>query len=392
MLELLFYLLFAIGLLGFLWPYLFYPLIISLLSRFVKKPVCYDSNFRPSITVLIPCYNEERVIESKIRNTLELDYPKDRLQIIVIDSGSKDATSEIAKRFKEVKLLVEDERHGKGSAINLALDYAIGEVIVVTDADAYLAKDALSVLGKCFSDPKVGIVGGKVLAKQISSASKEGTSFLRAYEDFLSEKETCIDSTVNLGGELLAIRANLARVDELSLAEDFDCILNARSKGYRVILDSLASAWEYAPVEKSEIVVQKKRVMIGGLQCLYNYRHLIFNPRYGFFGLLILPSHKLLQLVNNFMLLLVFFSSFAVYLLTANTLMLLFLILETSFLLLSIFSYFAKLNFTPFIQMRYFILIQYSLFGAWGDFILRRYSVKWERITSKRLPEKQINV
>jgi hypothetical protein len=88
------------------------------------------------------------------------------------------------------------------------------------------------------------------------------------------------------------------------------------------------------------------------------------------------------------MLLLVFFSSLAAYLLTANSFMLAFLISETFFLLLGFFSYIAKLNFTPFVQFRYFILIQYALFEAWRDFLLRRYNVKWERITSKRLPER----
>jgi poly-beta-1,6-N-acetyl-D-glucosamine synthase len=379
--------LFALGLLGFFWPYLFYPLIISLLSRFVKNSVHSDPDFKPNITVLIPCFNEGRVIASKLKNTLELDYPKEQMQIIVVDSGSTDGTSQIVKEYDTVKLLIQEERCGKASGINFALSHATGDIVVVTDADAYLEKNALSVIGKHFSDPTVGVVGGKILAKQISNATKEGTSFLRAYEDFLGVRESHVDSTVNLGGELLAIRKELAKVDEWSLAEDFDCILNARSKGYRVILDPSALAWEYAPAKKSEIIVQKKRVMIGGIQCLSNYKRLILNPKYGYFGFLILPSHKVLQLVNNFMLMLVFFSSIAFYVLTGSGLMFAFLILESLFLFLCVFSYFSKIDSSPIVQLRYFALMQYALSLAWINFVLKRYNVKWERVDSKRQAE-----
>lgn len=184
----------------------------------------------------------------------------------------------------------------------------------------------------------------------------------------------------------MTIRKNLANVDESSLAEDLDCILNARSKGFRVIEDQKATAWEYAPTEERDIYIQKKRIIIGAIQSLVKYKRLLFNPKYGFFGTLILPGHKLSQILNTFFLSLIVLSSMLLYLATPNLILLIFLALEVLFFTLCAITYYLKkLNSLIFSYFRYFTLIQISLVSAWLDYFKGSYSVKWEKADSKRI-------
>jgi cellulose synthase/poly-beta-1,6-N-acetylglucosamine synthase-like glycosyltransferase len=383
---------FAISLLGFLWPYAFYPFILSVLSSIINNKVVKDANFFPEVTLLVPCFNEENVIRSKLQNSLKIDYPKDLLQILVVDSGSTDRTNQIVSEYTDSKinLIRQTQRCGKGSGINFALKYATGKIIVVTDADAYLNKESLrSILGY-FADPQVGVVGGKIFTKNnYDSAETNGTTFLRRFENYLANHESTIDSTVNVGGELLAMRKELAAVDENNLAEDFDCVLNARAMGYRVLYDENATAWEHSPTTYSDIIIQKKRVTIGTIQNLAKYRKMLFSPRFGLFGLLFLPSHKLMQILNCFFLAIVFSSSILLYLLTHDIIVGYFLIFEIVLLIMSCVSWAFKLNKGPFTFLRFFIIIQISLIAGWRDYFSKDYNVRWDKINSKRLPLEQ---
>jgi len=322
-----------------------------------------------------------------------LDYPKEKLQVIVIDSGSNDGTQDLVRKtdaFTPVELLTQEKRCGKASGINFALEHATGEIIIVTDADAYLNKNALRCLGRHFFDPKVGIVGGRIFTKQAChQAETDGTSFLRTFEDFLSEKESAVDSACNIGGELMAIRCNLAKVDEKSLAEDFDCLLNARSQGYSVIFDNDATAWEHAPTESSDVIVQKKRVIIGGIQSVLKYKRMILNPQFGFFGVAILPGHKISQLLNHLFFFLSVIFSVCFFIITSSSFMSVFLLaLEIILLCIALYAFLANKPIFPFTYVKFFIELQSALVMAWCNYFSGKYSVNWEKINSKRLPEK----
>lgn len=211
MLLIILYIIFGISVFGLFWTYAGYPAFIWLLSKIIKKEHKYGENYQPNVSIIIPCYNEEKVIEKKLKNTLELEHPKEKFQIMVVDSASTDRTREIVEKFKDkgVELVTQNERKGKGSGINFALNFVKNDIVIITDANAYLNKDAIKHLVKHLSDPKIGIVGGKKFAKKVYSvAESEGTDFLNKYEDFLLLHENIVDSSVNFGGKFLQCGKN----------------------------------------------------------------------------------------------------------------------------------------------------------------------------------------
>jgi cellulose synthase/poly-beta-1,6-N-acetylglucosamine synthase-like glycosyltransferase len=252
-----------------------------------------------------------------------------------------------------------------------------------------LNKESLKNIVGYFADPKVGIVGGKIFTKSsYDSAETSGTSVLRNFENYLARHESIIDSTVNVGGELLAVRKELAAVDENNLAEDLDCVLNARMKGYRVLYDDIASAWEHSPTTGSDIIIQKKRVTIGTIQNLSKYRRMLFSFRFGLFGFFFLPSHKLMQILNCYFLTIIFFSSLLLYATTYNALIGCFFFFQLIMLFFSGASWIFKLNKGPFALLMFFSMLQISLVTAWRDYFFGNYNVKWDKINSKRMPMK----
>jgi len=125
-----------------------------------------DYSYQPYMTIIVPAYNEEQVIKRRIENLLCQDYPEDKFEIIVIDSGSTDYTSKIAKGFEKdnsnVRVIEEGARKGKASAINLGKSYARGEIILVTDANTIFDANALREIAPHFKNPKIGAVGGRL--------------------------------------------------------------------------------------------------------------------------------------------------------------------------------------------------------------------------------------
>ena len=137
-------LLFWASLWGILYTYFGYPVLIFLLAKMIRKPEAYQA-FQPAVTLLIAAYNEETVIEEKIKNSLTINYPKELFQILIITDGSADKTPEIAKRYINygIEILHEPERRGKMAAINRALPNARGEIVVFSDANNYYQSDTI---------------------------------------------------------------------------------------------------------------------------------------------------------------------------------------------------------------------------------------------------------
>jgi cellulose synthase/poly-beta-1,6-N-acetylglucosamine synthase-like glycosyltransferase len=286
-----------------------------------------------------------------------------------------------------VELIFQEKRCGKASGVNFALKHSIGDIIVISDSDARLEKNALTHMMRFFSDDKVGIVGGELFTKSnVLTAETQGTGFLRSFESFLAQKENLVDSAVNIGGELMAFRKELGELDVSNLAEDLDCVLNARIRGYRIIQDSKAVAWEFSPTTEIDVISQKRRITVGTLQNLFKYRKMLYNPNYGLFGLLIFPGHKLFQVLNPFFILLVFVFSLILYSLNNSTSVSILLIVLCTTGLIFFLSFILKINRKPFSFFRYFVIIQVSVVKAWYDFLRKKYTVNWEMARSKRTP------
>lgn len=289
-------LLICIGLV--VYHYLLYPALIIGLAHL--RPASHrvpDSSFAPRITLVIAAYNEERVIAAKLHNTFALDYPPDRLEIIVVSDGSTDHTPEITSRFgaQGVISMHQPERRGKTAALNRAVDGASGEIIVFSDANNDFSPNALRELVKHFADRSIG---GACGVKRIKPASERqasmGDSLYWKYESAIKLAEGRLRSITNADGEIFAMRCSLYRpVDEKIINDDAQLTIDIVRQGYRVIYEPAAQSHEYASVSIRDDFFVKVRMVAGGFQTVKeNWRFLLLPRSWFAFTFL---SHKLLR-------------------------------------------------------------------------------------------------
>ncbi|HEY9487618.1 MAG TPA: glycosyltransferase, partial [Chryseosolibacter sp.] len=201
--------LFWTGLLIIFYTYLGYGLIIHLLSK-LKRPrepvVQVPDNDLPEVTLLVAAYNEEQCIGKKIENTLNLDYPKDKLSIFFVTDGSTDNTPGIVKKFHAVKLFHDLQRKGKIHAVNRVMKFIITPIVVFSDANTLLNPSAIKNLVKHYQDPRIGGVAGekRIYKNSEDNASGSGEGFYWKYESFLKKKDAMVYSIVGAAGELFS--------------------------------------------------------------------------------------------------------------------------------------------------------------------------------------------
>ena len=186
-----------------------YPLVLLVLGRVLRRPVA-RGDVTPDVSLLVAAYNEAGVIEAKVRNALALDYPEDRLEIVVASDGSRDDTAEIVRRLadgRRVRLFDYPSNRGKLHVLNDTVPHLRGEVVAFSDASSMLAPDALRRLVRSFADPKVGAVSGvyRVTKREEAAHGKQEDLYWR-YETFLKLKEAAIGSVLGAHGSLYAVR------------------------------------------------------------------------------------------------------------------------------------------------------------------------------------------
>jgi len=257
----------------------------------------------PSVSVVVPTYDEEDTIVHRLRNLMEQDYPS--MEIIVVDGASEDRTVKLIKKFVknhnlDVKLITEDERRGKASALNEALKHCSGEIVVTTDADTIWDKDTLRKALSNFSDPRVGCVTGRqiLLNPNQSLATKIEKSYRNVYE-VLRVGESVMDSTPIFHGEISCFRRSLVEnVSEDSMADDSELALKIRKKGFRSIYDPGAVFYEYAPPTFKSRLTQKLRRGQGLIQMFLRERGILFNKKYEKFGAFIFPAEFFMHVIS----------------------------------------------------------------------------------------------
>jgi cellulose synthase/poly-beta-1,6-N-acetylglucosamine synthase-like glycosyltransferase len=240
------------------------------------------------VSIVIPTYNEEMTIIMKLNNTLELTYPKKYLEIVIVDC-SDDRTPELVEDYfrdrGDVKLVLdhEDERKGLPYGLNKGYSMAAGDIIVKTDCDSMLDKDALKCALSSFEDEKIGCVTGR--AVPIGSKSEVSYRDLNAKIQLL---ESRIDSTIIAHGPFTAFRKRLLqKIDDDSLADDSELSLKIRTQGYRSILNPEAIFYEKTSEEGRE--EQKVRRASGLVRLMWRNKTLFLNPKYGLYGLVVFP-------------------------------------------------------------------------------------------------------
>jgi biofilm PGA synthesis N-glycosyltransferase PgaC len=251
----------------------------------------------PSVSLLIAAYNEERVLESKLANSLALDYPGDRLQIIVVADGSDDDTAAIGMRHRSmgVELLHRPERRGKTAALNRGVAKATGEVVVFSDANNVFDAGALRKLVRHFRNPQVGgVCGAKHVYESNDRDSSVGDGLYWRYESALKLAESRLGSVTTADGEIFAIRRHLyVPLDERLINDDAAITFEILAQGRRVLYEPQARSFEHASIRIADDFNVKVRMVSGGFQTLgFYWRFLLRPPR---IFTLAFCSHKLLR-------------------------------------------------------------------------------------------------
>lgn len=295
------------------WTYFGYPLLMLIWARLSPKTILKDESSFPSITLLIPAFNEADVIRRKIENSLALDYPASLLQIIVIDDDSDDTTAEIVGEYvdKGVLLITKPQRSGKMSSVNMGFEEATGEIVVLSDASPSYDIDALRLLGRSFADPSIGVVVGTLAIWDAENAVAKSAGLYWKYESALRRWESRTGSTVAVHGNMFAIRRELYQPLETSTINDeFSIAMEVIRQGYRVVYEPEAVSYDEASSNMEDEFNRRVRINAGRYQALFSSGYLNAPSLEVGFRLF---SHKLLRpLAPILMILLLTLNSLAV--------------------------------------------------------------------------------
>ena len=268
--------LFWISLLLCIYTYVGYGLILYIMVR-VKRlfmgapepPTLPADDDLPEVTFLICAYNEEDVVEEKMKNTNAIDYPAGLLHIMWVNDGSTDSTNERLKAYPNVEIVYRPERRGKTAALNHGISEVKTEITVLTDANTMVNREAIREIVRCFQDPSVGCVAGekRVMARTEGDVAAEGEGLYWKYESALKRLDSELFSAMGAAGELNAIRTKLyTPMPENALLDDFVMSMRMVDAGYRIAYTSKAYAMEYGSASLEEESKRKRRIAAGGLQ------------------------------------------------------------------------------------------------------------------------------
>ncbi len=278
------------------YTYIGYPLFVYAVSRLLPKSVI-RADFAPTVTVLITAYNEERDIRAKLENTLLIDYPPEKLEILVASDCSSDGTDKIVKEFaaKNVKLHRQNERLGKTSAQNAAVEKAAGEIILFSDATTMYERGVLRAMLPNFADPTVGCVAGKLIYVDDSSSTVgKGAKGYWNYETFLKESESRACSLIGASGCLYAVRKSAYRAMYPEACSDFLICTVLYRQGLRSIYEPTAVCTEETNRQTDKEMRMRVRVISQTYTDLWR-NITIMNPfLYGFFAVELI-SHKVMR-------------------------------------------------------------------------------------------------
>jgi cellulose synthase/poly-beta-1,6-N-acetylglucosamine synthase-like glycosyltransferase len=385
-----------------IWQFVGYPLFMAVLALYYNKNELKDYTYQPYISIVVPTYNEESAIGKRIYNLFELNYPKDRYEIIVVDSGSNDGTADIVKKIHAenssnnvpLKLVVENERRGKASAINLGKRYANGDIVLVTDANCLFNLDVLREIGPHFNDPKVGAVGGRYVVLTPSNAITLSEEYRWDIEYLMLRGESVLDSAAFFHGEINAWRKDLVDADVRMLSEDLDMCVSIRKKGYRVIYEPGAVVYELAPATSIDQFKKRKRTGIGTIQNIFKHITYFLPPK-DLYALIIFPSHKTIPMLSPFLFLAVailYLLAWNISIIAIHFLLTLLIFIILLIILMSVKSMLIEnrspkqhlsLLFIP--RVVYYVLLnEYIILSAWLGYFFGSYSVLWDKVESTR--------
>ncbi|MCR9013043.1 glycosyltransferase family 2 protein [Gabonibacter chumensis] len=284
-----------------LYTYIGYGILLYLLVKIKEKrhPIqpLYLQKPVPTATLLIAAYNEEDIVDLKMENCNQLNYPKDKLNIVWVTDGCTDNTNLKLAKYPEITVLYVPERKGKTAALNRGMQYIHTPFTVFTDANTMLNQEAIREILTPFSDPVVGCVAGekRIVVEDKDNAAAGGEGFYWRYESKLKSWDSRLYSTVGAAGELFAIRTSLFEtMPEDTLLDDFVLSMSIASQGYKIAYRDSAYAIESASADIGNEQKRKVRIAAGGLQAIWRLLPLLNIFRYGILSFQYI-SHRALR-------------------------------------------------------------------------------------------------
>lgn len=364
--------------------YLGYPFILIAISLF-RKNIYKKGDFYPQVSILIPAYNEEKIIEQKLKNCFSLDYPCNKVEIIIILDGCTDKTKDIALNFtnKNLKIVEQKKRLGKMAALNKTAWQAQGDILIFTDANAIYKEDALKNLIRYFVNENIGGVCGRLVYKNITDKNSfEAEGIYWKYEDLIKQLESKVNSLVTANGSIYAIRKSLfSKIDE-DLADDLSIPIKIITSGKKFIYEPDAIATERPPQKAEEEFHRRARIINQGFKATFRLlRDILHAGNLFAFEFLFhkflrwfVPIFLILILISNFFLL-----QFKFYLV--------FSILQVLFYTFSFLGYILnkrgrriKVFYLPF----YFCLLNLAALCGFVKFLSKAQTKIWDKAETTR--------
>ena len=297
---------FWVSVAGLAYTFIGYAALVCVGARLRPRPI-RRANVEPDLSVVIAVHNEAAIIGARIENCLALDYPADHLEIVIASDGSTDATVEVARRYERppdpgpaVRVVAYPWRRGKPSILNDTVPHCRGEVIVLGDARQRYDADAVRRLAENFADPTVGSASGELsLLNEAGVAVGEGVGAYWRYEKLLRRAESALDSTIGATGAIYAIRRRLFEpIPADTLLDDVVIPVRIARRGFRVVFDARARAWDRAATTARQEYIRKVRT-IGGVAQLFTRECWLLLPTHRLW--LQVVSHKGLRLLAPFL-------------------------------------------------------------------------------------------
>jgi poly-beta-1,6-N-acetyl-D-glucosamine synthase len=362
-------------------------LIIKLKRIFKGKPKPLPTDFEPEVSIVIAAYNEADFIHEKIKNTLEIDYPTEKLQLIFVTDGSSDRTPQIIAAYPQLQLFHQAERQGKIAAVHRVMAYIKTPFVIFTDANTYLNKEVVRNIVRHYANPQVGAVAGekRIVEKDEDDASGAGEGFYWKYESALKKWDSELYSVVGAAGELFSIRTEgYEEIPKDTIIEDFYLTLRIAQKGYRVIYEPQAYATETASAAIKEELKRKVRIAAGGIQAIVRLKSLLNPFKYGVLSFEYI-SHRVLRWTLAPLALPLLLISNLVLAMNGSLFFQVMLALQVLFYgIVGLGHWFAlrSIKIKAFFIPYYFFVMNYAVYAGFIRYIKGSQSVIWEK--SKR--------
>lgn len=365
-----------------------YPMVVWLLSKlksvFTTVP-SYSSDYAPEITLVVPCFNEGTVLERKVKNCFDLDYPKNKIKFLFITDGSDDGSNHYLAGIEGIQLMHEDIRAGKSVAENRAMNVVDTPIVVFSDANTLLNREAIREIVKHYQDDRVGGVAGekRIISSDLDSAPAAGEGFYWKYESYLKKLDSELHSVVGGAGELISFRSALyTPLEEDTILDDFIQSMRIALSGYRVVYEPNAYAEETASATVREEQKRKVRISAGAWQAMSRLGK-AFNPFHHPIITFLFVSHKVFRWTFAPLALLMLIPANIYLHLEVGNAYSMILYLQLCFYAFTLLGWFlehrkvhVKLVFIPY----YFFMTNWSMYLGFAKFITGGQSAKWERV------------